>query len=130
MEVFARIRELRLVRDCGFSVEEARVEVRCHVCVRLFFRSLSRSRARSLSVRESVCIHTYIHIDTHAYTYIHIHTHTYTYVSHTQVQALLAHFRATDPKIARSQQIICICVIMVRDELLGGQAFASLLGIH
>jgi len=26
--VFAQIRELRLVRDCGFSVEEARVEVR------------------------------------------------------------------------------------------------------
>ena len=92
MEVFARIRELRLVRDCGFSVEEARVEVRCHVCVRLFFRSLSRSRARSLSVRESVCIHTYIHIDTHAYTYIHIHTHAYTYIhiriTHTGASAV------------------------------------------
>jgi len=57
-------------------------------------------------------------------------TYVYDDVTSTLVQALLAHFRATDPKIARSQQIICICVIMVRDELLGGQAFASLLGIH
>jgi hypothetical protein len=57
--VFSRLRELRLVRDCGFSVEEAR----------------------------------------------------------TEVQELLSHFRATDPKIGRNHQI----VQMIQDEMLGGQ---------